>query len=211
MARSAASYILMLDEQSSQAQNVLHKNAFSDEALFRFTPQYEASSFHSDMKHFAYAPYDLSSIALCATDDEKMKNESCVCKYSLPMLHYSVERKNLMEKTSNKLVDLSVAFAVEILNLVKYLKEQRETIICNQIGRAGTSIGAINERLAYIADHIPEQPEVRIKYFVPDEHKSGGAIIEFSGKVKKISATDGTIVMADGCKIRLSDIVDLSF
>ena len=47
-----------------------------------------------------------------------------------------------MEKTSNKLVDLSVAFAVEILNLVKYLKEQRETIICNQIGRAGTSIGA---------------------------------------------------------------------
>ncbi|MBQ7404413.1 MAG: four helix bundle protein [Lentisphaeria bacterium] len=58
------------------------------------------------------------------------------------MLHYSVERKNLMEKTSNKLVDLSIAFAVEILNLVKYLKEQRETIICNQIGRAGTSIGA---------------------------------------------------------------------
>ena len=159
MHRRCASYILMLDEQSSQAQNVLHtfvcltrlrrarhkvlhKNAFSDEALFRFTPQYEASSFHSDMKHSAHAPYDLSSIALRATDDEKMKNESWVCKYSLPMLHYSVERKNLIEKTSNKLVDLSIAFAVEILNLVKYLKEQRETIICNQIGRAGTSIGA---------------------------------------------------------------------
>ena len=47
-----------------------------------------------------------------------------------------------MKKTSNKLVELSVAFAVEILNLVKYLKEQRETIISNQIGRAGTSIGA---------------------------------------------------------------------
>ncbi len=47
-----------------------------------------------------------------------------------------------MEKSSNKLVDLSVAFAVEILNLVKYLKEQGETIISNQIGRAGTSIGA---------------------------------------------------------------------
>ena len=68
---------------------------------------------------------------------------------------------------------------------------------------------AINDRLAYIADHIHEQPEVRIKYFVPDEHKSGGAIVEASGKVKKISATDETIVMADGCKIRLSDIVDL--
>jgi four helix bundle protein len=50
--------------------------------------------------------------------------------------------KILMEKNSNKLIDLSVAFAVEILNLVKYLKSQHETIICNQIGRAGTSIGA---------------------------------------------------------------------
>ena len=40
-----------------------------------------------------------------------------------------------MEKTSNKLVDLSVAFAVEILTLLKYLKSQHETIICNQIGR----------------------------------------------------------------------------
>ncbi|MBR2508864.1 MAG: four helix bundle protein [Lentisphaeria bacterium] len=47
-----------------------------------------------------------------------------------------------MEKSSNKLIDLSVSFAVEILNLVKFLKSQQETIISNQIGRAGTSIGA---------------------------------------------------------------------
>ena len=47
-----------------------------------------------------------------------------------------------MEKHTNKLADISVAFAVEILNLVKQLKSQHETIICNQIGRAGTSIGA---------------------------------------------------------------------
>ena len=69
---------------------------------------------------------------------------------------------------------------------------------------------SINERLAYIADHIKEQPDVRIQYFVLDEHKSGGAFVEVSGKVKKISATDGTIVLTDGCKKRLSDIIDLS-
>ena len=58
--------------------------------------------------------------------------------------HYITARKVklIMEKSSNKLVDLSVSFAVEILNLVKYLKSQHETIIFNQIGRAGTSIGA---------------------------------------------------------------------
>ena len=68
---------------------------------------------------------------------------------------------------------------------------------------------AINERLAYIADYIPEQPEVRIKYFVPDERKSGGAIVVTSGKVKKISATNGTIVMADGCVIPITDVIDI--
>ena len=69
---------------------------------------------------------------------------------------------------------------------------------------------AINERLAFIADHIHEHPEVRIKYFVPDEHNSGGAIVEVFGKTYRISNTDATIVMTDGCKIRLSDIIDLS-
>ena len=55
-----------------------------------------------------------------------------------------------------------------------------------------------------------EQPEVRIKYFVPDEHKSGRAIVEVSGKVKKISATDGTIVMADGNSAAIRDIICIS-
>ena len=69
---------------------------------------------------------------------------------------------------------------------------------------------AINERLAYIADHIHEYPEVRIRYFVPDERKNGGAIVEGAGIVKKLSNADATVTLADGCKIRLSDIVDLS-
>ena len=33
-------------------------------------------------------------------------------------------------------------FAVSIINLVKFLKENKEHIISNQIGRSGTSIGA---------------------------------------------------------------------
>ena len=43
---------------------------------------------------------------------------------------------------NDKLSELSMDFAVEIINLVKRLKEQRESIISNQIGRSGTSIGA---------------------------------------------------------------------
>ena len=42
----------------------------------------------------------------------------------------------------NKLAELSLEFSVDIINLVKYLKSNHESIISNQIGRSGTSIGA---------------------------------------------------------------------
>lgn len=42
----------------------------------------------------------------------------------------------------NKLAELSMDFAVDIIEIVKYLKYNHESIISNQIGRSGTSIGA---------------------------------------------------------------------
>ena len=44
--------------------------------------------------------------------------------------------------SESKLRILSIEFAVEIIELVKFLKSKRENIISNQIGRSGTSIGA---------------------------------------------------------------------
>ena len=42
----------------------------------------------------------------------------------------------------NKLADISMDFSVQIINLVKNLKSKHESVISNQIGRSGTSIGA---------------------------------------------------------------------
>ena len=42
----------------------------------------------------------------------------------------------------SKLRELSMDFSVRILKLVKELKAKHETVISNQIGRSGTSIGA---------------------------------------------------------------------
>ena len=42
----------------------------------------------------------------------------------------------------SKLRELSMEFSVDIINLVKFLKSNHETVIANQIGRSGTSIGA---------------------------------------------------------------------
>lgn len=43
---------------------------------------------------------------------------------------------------NDKLSVQSMDFAVSIINLVKYLKGNKEHIIANQIGRSGTGIGA---------------------------------------------------------------------
>ncbi len=40
----------------------------------------------------------------------------------------------------SKLREMSIDFSVDIVNLVKYLKSNHETIIANQISRRGTSI-----------------------------------------------------------------------
>ena len=42
----------------------------------------------------------------------------------------------------NKLADLSMNFSIQMIELVNVLKSKHETIIANQIGRSGTSIGA---------------------------------------------------------------------
>ena len=49
----------------------------------------------------------------------------------------------------------SMDFAVQIINLVKGLKSKHETVISNQIGRSGTSIGA-NIREAQYAHGKPD-------------------------------------------------------
>ena len=66
----------------------------------------------------------------------------------------------------------------------------------------------LDMRLRYLADNLKEQPVVHIQYFVPDERKSGGAILEFNGSVRKIA--NGIIVTADGLNICIEDMVEIS-
>ena len=55
---------------------------------------------------------------------------------------YTKLRKLVFYMRNDKLSVQSMDFAVSIISLVKYLKESKEHIISNQIGRSGTSIGA---------------------------------------------------------------------
>ena len=55
---------------------------------------------------------------------------------------YNIGESEVHIMSESKLRSQSTDFAVQIINLVKALKEKRESIISNQIGRSSTSIGA---------------------------------------------------------------------
>ena len=62
----------------------------------------------------------------------------------------------------DKLSIQSMDFAVDIINLVKELKSKKESIISNQIGRSGTSIGA-NIREAHYAHLLHKHRQTKCR------------------------------------------------
>ena len=59
----------------------------------------------------------------------------------------------------------------------------------------------LNRRLTERAARLPDHPEVTVEYFVPDERKSGGAYVTVTGRVRRISVAEKTLVMEDGTVI----------
>ena len=68
----------------------------------------------------------------------------------------------------------------------------------------------LDRKLACLQDHLAEHPEITVTYFLKDSKKEGGKYIDISGVIKKMDFYYGLLVMEDGTKIRLEDILDLS-
>jgi len=67
----------------------------------------------------------------------------------------------------------------------------------------------INERLFDISRHISEKWNVSITYFKPDISKKGGAYLTDIGTVKKIDENEKVLIMDNGVKIALEQIIDV--
>ena len=70
-------------------------------------------------------------------------------------------------------------------------------------------VALLNAKLQVLADHLPENPEVCIVWFKPDERKPGGSYVKTTGKVKRIDDVAGLISLQSGEKIRLESIVNI--
>jgi len=67
----------------------------------------------------------------------------------------------------------------------------------------------LSMKLGMLEDAIPDRPEVSVTYFRKDEKKEGGAYITVTGAVKKIDDYEGVIVLVNGKKINIQDILDI--
>lgn len=67
----------------------------------------------------------------------------------------------------------------------------------------------LDRKQQFLLDHISGHPVVSVTYFVPDERKTGGAYVTVTGNVKKLDDYQRLLVLTDGSKIPLDDILDM--
>ncbi len=67
----------------------------------------------------------------------------------------------------------------------------------------------ISDRLNMVLLFQHEEPIVRISYFVPDSKKDGGSYLEEVGKIKGIDQYRRLVIMQNGSRIPIEDIVSV--
>ena len=71
------------------------------------------------------------------------------------------------------------------------------------------SRAALDRKQQLLVGCLADHPEVSVTYFIPDERKSGGAYVTVTDIVKKIDDYQRLLLLTDGTKIPLDDILDL--
>ncbi len=68
----------------------------------------------------------------------------------------------------------------------------------------------LDQKLTILQEQLSSHQEIEIVFFQPDEIKAGGAYNSIVGSVKKIDAYERIVVMYNGTKIKIEDIVDIT-
>ena len=71
------------------------------------------------------------------------------------------------------------------------------------------ALNILNMKFQILVDSLDGEPEVTFTYFKPDERKAGGAYIEVTGTVKKVDDFERLIVMQNGMKMPMDDILNI--
>lgn len=67
----------------------------------------------------------------------------------------------------------------------------------------------LNKKLQIIRENMGGDAEVTITYFMPDEKKTGGSYISYTGCVRKIDAYGAILIMTDKTRIPIEQIREI--
>lgn len=71
------------------------------------------------------------------------------------------------------------------------------------------SKSVLDAKLRMIMELAGSAPDVRFTYFVPDEKKAGGAYVSVAGRIKKLDTYEQVIVLENGTRIPINQIIEL--
>ena len=69
---------------------------------------------------------------------------------------------------------------------------------------------ALDEQLALLRQRLPEQPEITLTRFVPDEKKAGGRYETLTAQVRRLDEIGRALILTDGTRIDLDAVVELT-
>lgn len=67
----------------------------------------------------------------------------------------------------------------------------------------------LDEKLRMVQEMPEGRREVTVTYFLPDEKKNGGHYVSVTGKVRKIDGYRQSVIMTDGSRIPVDDIIEI--
>ena len=70
-------------------------------------------------------------------------------------------------------------------------------------------IAVLDETLQTIREQLNKHPEITVTYFQPDEKKEGGEYVTVTGRVKKVDEYTKSMIVEDGTRILIEDILEL--
>ena len=67
----------------------------------------------------------------------------------------------------------------------------------------------LDEKLRVLKTQLKDLPEIDITFFQADHLKSGGRYLTYTGIVKKIDTYEHALIMTNGTRLFIEDIIDL--
>ena len=73
-----------------------------------------------------------------------------------------------------------------------------------------TEMDDLNRKMQILVEHLGEEIELEVTYFLPDENKKGGSYQQHIGTLRRIDEYEEVLIFTDGKHIPLQSIAEMT-